>query len=1012
MFSQNTFLFQQGSNRQNALQFMKRRNFIKTLALGSTLLAWKPLYAFKRKKYGNNLSVARYCRESGRDIPVVGSVDIAIVGATTAAIAAAVKASREGARVFLIAPRLYLGEDLCATLRLEISNERQLHTDLEKKLFGDGNRTTPAKVKDTLADYLEASGVDFVFGSLVTHILWDQDQQPGGVVMANRAGRQAIQSKVIIDATDRAWICRQAGAEVQPWNGGKLRFQRQVIKPTPDYQGEFAELKPEIDMPDLHFASFARAEQSARDKTYIEGQWRASEKLFHIPPDSIICQKEEMEWNDDTPDMGHFKPKGLERIYALNGCAAVPRPTMKKLLRPAALASIGELTGAAAAREAKKTSVAGNLTLRKSNVSPTIDGDSKELLTGLRPTDKDLPHIHSPSRAIPVLGEYDVVVAGGGTAGAASAIGAARQGKSVLVLEYQEGLGGTGTVGLVGKPYHGQKKGFAAEVPFPKKTIEPKMEWYRREIAKAGGKIWLGVISCGAFVKNSHVKGVVVATPENRGVVLGKVIIDATGNGDIAIAAGAGYRYGTVEKEQIALQGSGYPVRPLTGTYANTDYLLVDETDMVDVKRSITGVTSTMGPTRGNYGKYIRASLNRSKEPYDLAPFIQNRERRRIVGDYTMTYPEQVAGRTHADTIVHSKSDYDSHCYPTAHYFALLPHDKESLQANHPAPGGTAYTPYRCLLPRGLEGILVVGLSISMDRDATAMMRMQLDISNQGYAAGIAASMAVQSGETPRNINVKKLQQHLVDKGNLPPSILNQKDSFPLSDNTIRQAVYDFGKATDPVSAGKPLAIIQTHKDRALPFIREQYEKTSGRKQLLYARILGIWGYTETLPVLKNELQKHIEWDDKILQGRMADYAHLPTPLDAILLAMAYTGDHSVLPILLNWLEKLNAEVTLSHHRSLALALEKMGDPSAAKPLSDLLNKPGMKGHTMTKPEQTITQIKEGDKWRTRSLRESMLARALYHCGDYNGIGESILRQYTSDLRGLFARHAREVLEG
>jgi hypothetical protein len=101
----------------------------------------------------------------------------------------------------------------------------------------------------------------------------------------------------------------------------------------------------------------------------------------------------------------------------------------------------------------------------------------------------------------------------------------------------------------------------------------------------------------------------------------------------------------------------------------------------------------------------------------------------------------------------------------------------------------------------------------------------------------------------------------------------------------------------------------------------------------------------------------------------------------------------------------------LSHHRSIALALETLGDPAAVKPLAELLQKTGMQGYNMTNAQQTAAQIQEGDKWRTRSLRESILARVLYHLGDYNGLGKSILQKYTKDIRGLFARHAIEVLE-
>ncbi len=84
-----------------------------------------------------------------------------------------------------------------------------------------------------------------------------------------------------------------------------------------------------------------------------------------------------------------------------------------------------------------------------------------------------------------------------------------------------------------------------------------------------------------------------VATSLGRGVVEAKIVIDATGNADVAIAAGAEYRYGDVEKESMALQGTGFSSRPLTGNYYNSDYLLVDEADMLDIWRALVSVHIT-----------------------------------------------------------------------------------------------------------------------------------------------------------------------------------------------------------------------------------------------------------------------------------------------------------------------------------------------------------------------------------------------------------------------------------
>ncbi len=939
--------------------------------------------------------------QSERGIPLVKSVDIVIIGGTVSAVSAAVSAANEGAKVFLVAPRPYLGEDMCATLRLKIDNNRKLKTRLEQQIFGDSLQITPLKVKATLNKALVDAGVNFVFGSFVTDILWDKEDKPTGVIIANRAGRQAIIAKTIIDATDNGWVCRMAGAESQIWNGTQMEFERTIVLSGDDEENpNYFTQKLKIEMPDLHFSSFANAEQIARKKTYTDKVIRGAESLFYITPNPIICKKNSADWNvENNLDTDFFQPEGFSNLFVLSGSSGIPRIIADSLLKPAALCEAGGIIGQTASLIAKhkQKQILNDITFKSTPGASYSPGDVKEILNGLRPVGNDLLNITFPEINLPVISNYDIVVVGGGTSGAPAAIAAARLGMNVLVVEYQEGLGGIGTLGLIGKPYHGRKVGFAAEVPFPKDNIEPKMEWYRSEIKKAGGDIWLGVLGCGAYVEGNQVKGAVILTPEGRGVVLAKTIIDATGNADIAIAAGAEYMYGDIENNHIALQGTGLPSRPIIGNYLNTDYLLVDESDMIDIWRTLVSVYQT---------KY-------SENNYDAGTLIQNRERRRIVGDFVMTYLDQIAGRTYPDAIVLSGSDYDSHGYPSSPFFALLPYDEASRKKNHPAPGGTCFTPYRCLLPEKLDGILVTGLGISMDRDASAMVRMQLDLANQGYAAGVAASLAITSDKQPREIDIKELQQYLVNIGNLPETVLKQKDSFQLPKKNVKQAVIDYGKATNPESAGKPLAIILTHKKTALPLIRKRYLKSTGKSKLLYAQVLGMCGKNDGLATLLAELENFTEWDEKIFQGSMADYAYLPTPIDGVILALGNSGDKAALPQLLNLVDKLDEDVTLSHHRSLAIALEKLSDPAAAHALANLLQKPGMQGYSINKLEDTMTGLEnngKGNKKRTRALREIILARALYHCGDYNGIGKKILGNYALDMRGLFARHACSVL--
>jgi len=191
--------------------------------------------------------------ESARKIPLACEVDVVVVGGTTAGVTAAVAAAQQGASVLLVAPRPYLGEDVCATLRLDAG-------------------TTPLRVKKELDQALLAANVRYLLACYATDVLHDAEGQPAGIVMANRAGRQAVIARVIIDATDRAWGARLAGARVRPWPGGKQTFERVVILPGPSGKGETVTRQLELPMADGHFVSLAEAEQEARDQTYVEGQ--------------------------------------------------------------------------------------------------------------------------------------------------------------------------------------------------------------------------------------------------------------------------------------------------------------------------------------------------------------------------------------------------------------------------------------------------------------------------------------------------------------------------------------------------------------------------------------------------------------------------------------------------------------------------------------------------------------------------------------------------------------------
>ncbi len=950
-------------------------------------------------------------RQTAREIPLARSVDLVIVGGTLGAVSAATSAAEQGASVMLLAPRPYLGDDLCGTLQLWLEDDETPHGSLTSSLFPDARTATPLRVKQTLEAALLEAQVDFLLGCYATDILRDGEGQPAGIVIANRAGRQAIVAKFIIDCTDRAIVAEMAGALRRAANPPNLSCRRVVLggsdgstaprrSVTAGVEADGRELfyheyALRLPFAGTGYSAIAEAEQTARDMTYRDGQLRSAECMTIEWIDPILSEVEPSAWMGPRANkVDHFRPRGIDRLFVFGRAADVPRDAVAELLRPVNAEVTGQWIGRVAAHAATTLPAPQDVSVHSLAAEPSDSGDVREILTGLRPTNRVQQAIPSPEVDVPVLENVDIVVIGGGTSGACAAIAAARQGANVLVAEYQEGLGGVGTVGLIGHPYHGQNVGFTREVPFPDKkgTPEHKMEWFRREIRKAGGTVWCRVLGCGVYVQDDRVRGAVVATPAGRGVVLADVVIDATGNADLAIAAGADFMYGG-DAEAIALQGTGLPMRPLDSSYVNTDYLLVDEADVVDVWRALVGVRLASG-----------------SKTYDVGTFIQNRERRRVVGDHILTYLDQIIGRTYPDSVVFSGSDYDSHGYPSDPYFALIPHTEKTLRANHPAPGGTCFTPYRCLLPRGVRGMLVIGLGMSMDRDATAMVRMQKDMHNQGYAAGVAAAMAVGAGCTPRHIDVRALQEHLVQIGNLPSSVLDHTDSYPFSEDRVRAAVTAVGNPKlDRNAKCRELAIVLAHRESAHSHLSEAFRSSSGDARLVYAKILGFFGDAQPIPVLADALHAVDSWDDKIFQGSMAEYAHLPTPVDALILALGHTREPSALPEILSKLETLDANVTLSHHRAVALALEQIGDPAAAEPLARLLDKPEMRGHAMT----GLEPLHDRDRQRRRRigpLREIVLARALYHCGDCDGLGKTILEEYTHDVRGLFARHATGVL--
>ena len=873
----------------------------------------------------------------------------------------------------------------------------------------------PMQIKRVLDQALVQAKVPFLFVSYVTDVLRDRRGQPAGIVIANRSGRQAVIAKVIIDATEQGAVARLAKASFTAYPSGIQTFRWNVVggrRPANDNLSVVARKEPimvvdrkgvghpvteyrvRIPMRDGNFAAYAEAEQWSRDLTWTQEQVDASEVPFLISPDHIRSREPQTgAWaGAGQLAIKTLQPERNERIFVLGGCADLSREAAAELVRPLNLMRVGERVGKAAAALAKSLPQPDGGHLPGATASTGHGGEVREIGPETSPRQIDARRVPAERQAVPVLGEYDVVVVGGGTGGSPAAISAGRRGARTLLIEYLHTLGGVGTAGYISSYYYGNRVGFTQEVdagmaafndPETRRNAgwnpDWKSEWYRRELRKARVDLWLGTLGIGAYVENGRVRGVVVATPQGRGVVLAKMVIDSTGNADIAAAAGAPCRY--TDDGDIAVQGAGLPPRELGGRYTNTDYNFVDDTDILDIWRTF--VTARQ--------KFASA--------YDLGQLVDTRERRQVLGEFTLSPMDMMLGRTFPDTVVITKSNFDTHGYTIHPMFLIRPPDRKEMAVR---------LPFRCLIPRGLDRILVTGLGVSAHRDALPVIRMQADIQNQGYACGVAASMIVEKNCAVRELDIKALQQNLVEKGILPESVLTETDSFPMPRERLIEAVSQVAHEYDE------LEVLLTNPEAAKPLLREALaHSNSPPAQLVYAHILGMLGDSTGAQILSQAVVG-ASWDTGWNYTGMGQYGMSLSPLDSLLIALGRSGDKRGLGPILAKADALRVDSEFSHFRAVAMALESLADPAAAKPLATLLQKPGVSGHAVTNIEAALRDNPASatdTSTRNRALTELILARALYRCGDDQGLGERILKQYAQDLHGHYARHARAVLD-
>ena len=404
--------------------------------------------------------------------------------------------------------------------------------------------------------------------------------------------------------------------------------------------------------------------------------------------------------------------------------------------------------------------------------------------------------------------EYDIVVVGGGFAGASAAICAAREGKKVILIEKYNCMGGAACFDLVNPfmPYATGGKALSAgiftEIVDRLEAIgglirsgapvfeAEYLKFVLNNMAKeAGLELLYQAYMTDVNVCDGKIRSVTVSGTSGKREIFGKCFIDATGDANLSFLAGCSYRLGRdgdslcqpmtlcfrlsdvdpvkfkEEKPLInplykKLQAEGAITNPRENVlifrtitesiihFNTTRVVKLNPTDMDDVTKAeiITReqVFEMLNFLKSNFLAFKNAKLIQSGMQ------VGARESRMIIGEHVLTKDEIMACTKFEDGIAACNYDIDIHSPDgsgTSHYYF---------------PEGTYYTiPYRSLLTKEISNLLVAGRCISSDHDAQASLRIMPVCATLGQAAGVAASIAVDRGCAPKDVDIELLRNKL-----------------------------------------------------------------------------------------------------------------------------------------------------------------------------------------------------------------------------------------------------------
>jgi 2-polyprenyl-6-methoxyphenol hydroxylase-like FAD-dependent oxidoreductase len=428
------------------------------------------------------------------------------------------------------------------------------------------------------------------------------------------------------------------------------------------------------------------------------------------------------------------------------------------------------------------------------------------------------------ARDIPVYRDCDVLVVGGGPSGTAAAAAAASNGADVVLLERYNHLGGLSTGGLViwidrMTDWRGQLviRGFAKELfdRLPPDAIAGPSsdEWGSTDASKAahwsmrtaayhgivtwsptidperlkllsqeimierGVKLVYHSLGCEPIMDSNAVRGVTFESKEGRMAIRAKVVIDATGDGDIFARAGAAYTndieeadvhhcmntswlFGGVDMTRWIAFRAGQPDAYADFMARGREHCGLFDRPFVSWRNDI---ALFMGPRQSGYSALnvddLTAVEVRSHRAMASHLDFYRANAPGFADAYLMLSAPQIGVR-HARRLTGVGSVLRSH-WPTG---IALPDEIGVSPAVSPKFPNISI-PYGALVPVQLDGLLACGRHISCDRNSHGFMREIPQCWITGQAAGTAAALSIASGVKPRDVEIAQLQASLLDQG-------------------------------------------------------------------------------------------------------------------------------------------------------------------------------------------------------------------------------------------------------